>query len=418
MGMDRETARFPMPIRLYAQVEDEDEIRYDDYTSLYPWVNKYGNYPVGHPTFMYEPDTTNLLPYFGLAKCTILPPQRLYHPVLPYCSHDKHKFPLCRTCVEDNISKPLFETTHACHHTDDQRALVGTWCTPELNVAVQKGYIIQHVHEVWHFDDRRTGLFWSYVDTWLQIKEEASGWPKGCTTPAQTQAHVDAYYARKGLRLDATQIEKNPGLRALAKMMLNSMWGKFGQRINKTQVREFTDPQPFIQFLYSDQHDVRYVSSLTEDRLKVHYKLQTHDVLPSPNLNIFVAVFTTCHARLRLYRALDHLGERVLYFNTDSVAYLHRPGDPAWPVPRTMVTRTRRERWYARSMDLVPHASRNLIPSKEMPRRIHWKRDPHKDYRLVYSKRVLDPTTAKTHPYSYERFTHEDLDLVSAELFA
>ena len=290
---------------VFTQVDEQDEIRYDDYTSLYPWVNKYGDYPVGHPTLLYEPDTTDLSPYFGLAKCTVLPPQRLYG------SHDKLTFPLFRTCVKENISKPLLEKTCASHHTDEERALVGTWCTPELEVAVRKGYTIQHVHEVWHFEKRWTGLFRSYVDTWLQIKEEASGWPEGCTTPAQKQAHIDAYYAREGIRLDATKIEKNPGLRALAKMMLNSMWGKFGQHINNTQVREFTDPQPFVQFLDSDQHDVRYVSSLTEDRVEVHFKLQTHDVLPSPNLNIFVAVFTTCHARLHLYRALDHLGEGV-----------------------------------------------------------------------------------------------------------
>ena len=117
-------------IRLYAHVEEDgEEIRYDDYTSLYPWVNKYGTYPIGHPIFLYEPDTTDLSPYFGLAKCTVLPPSRLYHPVLPYRSHDILTFPLCRTCVEENISKPLLEKTHACHHTDEERALVGTWCT-------------------------------------------------------------------------------------------------------------------------------------------------------------------------------------------------------------------------------------------------------------------------------------------------
>ena len=42
----------------------------------------------------------------------------------------------------------------------------------------------------------------------------------------------------------------------------------------------------------------------------------------SPNLNIFVASFTTSWARLRLYEALQLLGERVLYYDTDSVVYL------------------------------------------------------------------------------------------------
>ena len=47
-------------------------------------------------------------------------------------------------------------------------------------------------------------------------------------------------------------------------------------------------------------------------------------------------------------------------------------------------------------------------------------RPSHKEYCLVYSKRVLDPTTAQTYPYGYERFTEEDLDLaqVLAKFFA
>ena len=121
-------------------------------------------------------------------------------------------------------------------------------------------------------------------------------------------------------------MQHNPGRRALAKMMLNSMWGKFGQRHNKMQVREFTEPQGFHDFLDSGQNDIRYVSTLTEDRVEVHYTKQDHCESPSPNLNIFGACFTTCWARLRLYEALQLLGEQVLYFETDSVVFAHRPG--------------------------------------------------------------------------------------------
>jgi len=43
--------------------------------------------------------------------------------------------------------------------------------------AVEKGYQILHIHEVWHFPEnqRKEGLFADYVNTWLKIKEEASG---------------------------------------------------------------------------------------------------------------------------------------------------------------------------------------------------------------------------------------------------
>jgi len=41
-----------------------------------------------------------------------------------------------------------------------------------------------------------------------------------------------------------------------------------------------------------------------------------------------VAAFTTCWARLRLFEALKLLGERVLYYDTDSVIYLEEEGQP------------------------------------------------------------------------------------------
>ena len=56
--------------------------------------------------------------------------------------------------------------------------------------------------------------------------------------------------------------------------------------------------------------------------------MQHHCESDSINLNIFVACFTTCHARLHLYRALDHLGPRALYSDTDSVVFVQRPDDP------------------------------------------------------------------------------------------
>ena len=98
-----------------------------------------------------------------------------------------------------------------------------------------------------------------YVNTWLKNKEEASSWPSHVgNDPIKQKRHLTAYEAKEGIKLDCAKI-KNPGLRTLAKMMLNSMWGKFGQRTNKMQVQEFYDPQKFAAFHESDQYDIRYV---------------------------------------------------------------------------------------------------------------------------------------------------------------
>ena len=173
----------------------------------------------------------------------------------------------------------------------------------------------------------------SDVNTWLKIKQEASGWPDWVgDDETKRQQYIRDYYQNEGIQLDYDKIEHNPGLRALAKMMLNSMWGKFGQRLNKMQVEEFDDPQEFHSFLDSNARDVKHVSVVNDNIVEAHYQLQEEDIPVSPNLNVIVACFTACWTRLRLYEALELLGQRVLYFDTDSVIYLEEPGQPNPPL--------------------------------------------------------------------------------------
>ena len=56
-----------------------------------------------------------------------------------------------------------------------------------------------------------------------------------------------------------------------------------------------------------------------------------NDVPPSPKTNIFIAVFTTIWARLKLYSYLEHVNEQVLYYDTDSVIYRWKLGQPSIP---------------------------------------------------------------------------------------
>ena len=43
--------------------------------------------------------------------------------------------------------------------------------------------------------------------------------------------------------------------------------------------------------------------------------------------NIFIAAFTTCFARLKLYSELYKLGDRVIYYDTDSIIYVTKDGE-------------------------------------------------------------------------------------------
>ena len=198
-------------IKLYhlADGEKGEKIHYYDFTSLYPYVNKRGRYPVGHPDIISQPGHTDLSKYFGLAKATVLPPRGLYHPVLQVREGGKLTFPLCRTCVMQEMSKPLMKRSEECQHSDEERMMTGTWCTPELEKAVEKGYRILYVYEVWHFHRSMVGLFQKYVDTWLQIKEQGSGWPASVSTEEERERYVEEYRRHEGIKLDHENIDKN-----------------------------------------------------------------------------------------------------------------------------------------------------------------------------------------------------------------
>ena len=117
-------------IQLLRQTEEGEQIIYNDYTSLYPDINKNRPYPVGHPTSITQPESNDISGVFGLIKCTIKPPYELYHPVLPYRCQNKLIFPLCRTCTETEVQRALHQRNLTCPHTSEERALTGTWCSP------------------------------------------------------------------------------------------------------------------------------------------------------------------------------------------------------------------------------------------------------------------------------------------------
>ena len=312
---------------LYKEASDNEEIDYYDVTSLYPWVNKTGKIPVGHPEITTE-NFNDLDLYEGIVKCKVLPPKRLFHPVLPCKMNGKLLFHLCKSCAEEQKQIP-------CNHSDEKRGFVGTWVTDELKKALEKGYELMQIYEIWHFDDvsrydpttKTGGLFTNYVNTFLKLKQEASGWPEWCKTEDDKRTYIDFYYQKEGIRLEYKNIKKNKGMRALAKLMLNSFWGKFGQRSNMSQVEFVDDPAVYFDKLTSDKEKVTAVNFISDDIVEMRWKY-THDfVETNAKTNVVIAAYTTAQARLKLYSYLEALGSRALYADTDSVVFSSKSGD-------------------------------------------------------------------------------------------
>ena len=162
----------------------------------------------------------------------------------------------------------------------------------------------------------------------MQLKQQASGWPVECDTDEKREEYLQEYETNQGIHLDPTKIEKNPGLRSL---MLNSFWGKFGQRPNQTQVTTCANPSQFFQIIMDDRQIVHRIEIVNEHMIEVYHSFDQPCIPVQTNVNIFIACFTTSYAWLKLYDALDTLQERVLYFDTDSVIYTQKPCES--PIP-------------------------------------------------------------------------------------
>ena len=332
---------------LYKKFTEGEKGKYVDFTSLYPDILKYRRFPLGHPeriirnfeTLRLTPCEGNCfyfpchklhweLPYFGLMKVTILPPTDLLHPVLPLKCNGKLKFPLCYKCACN-------DSQEMCQCLNSERMFTHTYCTPELEVALNMGYIIQEIHEVLHWSEtemydpvtKKGGLFTEYINTFLKLKQEASGYPHHIKTELEKDNYIQEYLAHEGILLDKHSIVKNPGLRSLSKLALNSFYGKFGQRTNmkktvfikdiKTLMNTLTDPSKLLV----DFH------IMNDDVIQVEYKHGQDFEMQSFNTNVVIAAFCTSWARLKLWSVMKRLGDRVLYHDTDSIIYSVKEGE-------------------------------------------------------------------------------------------
>ena len=339
-------------ITLHKEFKDGEKGYYVDFTSLYPDILKYKRFPIGHPTRVVDNFAKPVekecdkhtcvyekcdgkhwyLPYFGIMKARFVPPTDLYHPVLPVrCGNGnsaKLKFPLCYKCACNNSQE-------VCSCTDAERSFIGTYCTPEIEVAMNMGYEINQVFEVLHWPEsemydtqtKSGGLFTEYINTFLKIKQQASGYPDHIKTEEDKDRYIAEYLAHEGIELEKAEIKKNPGLRSLAKLVLNSFYGKFGQRTNMKKTTFVTDVADLVKMLTDPAIEVTDMRIVNEELISVETKVSKDFEPFSINTNPIIASFCTSWARLKLWSVMNKLGKRVLYCDTDSIIYSAKPGE-------------------------------------------------------------------------------------------
>ena len=92
------------------------------------------------------------------------------------------------------------------------------------------------------------------------------------------------------------------------------------------------EPKRFFDLLRSAEFEVRDAHMVNKETVEVQYRNVEEFAEQNDKVNVVIAAFTTTYARLKLYDLLDLLQDRVLYYDTDSVIYVHKPGEPDPPL--------------------------------------------------------------------------------------
>jgi hypothetical protein len=317
--------------KLYYKTDDNTRVKYYDIMSLYPYICKYFKFPVGHPTLYVGAECANIteiLKKEGVIKCRILAQNTsLYHPVLPYRCRNKLIFALCRTCAEEI-------TSEECCHDESEREFTGTWVIDEVRKAVEMGYVIREIYEFYEYvveqynsEKKEGGLFVDYINTFLKLKAEASGYPTWVKDETDEEKYIRDFFQSEGILLDRCNIRKNPGARSLAKLCLNSFWGKLTEQANRTRTKLISEPRELYKFLTTPGIEVHNLTFAGDRVVWLTWSMRAEEAPSLKHTNEVLGAYVTAGARLKLYTHLEALNRDVLYMDTDSVIFVSRDND-------------------------------------------------------------------------------------------
>ena len=81
-------------------------------------------------------------------------------------------------------------------------------------------------------------------------------------------------------------------------------------------------------FMNNPEYELKSCIEINDEVMYLSWEVKEKFIENDFNTNLAIAAFTTSCARVRLYEGLDHLGEQVLYFDTDSIVYYRDPKNP------------------------------------------------------------------------------------------
>ncbi len=221
------------------QMKDIAEGQVFDVNSLYPWALYANEYPIGLPQYysgQYQYDSDYPL-YIQRFSCTF--------------KLKKGKFPI----VQFKHSKFYLDTEYQVECDEPQEM---TMCNVDLKLFLENYDVEDMYYKGGYKFQKQDNLFTDYIEQWMKVKESSEG-----------------------------------SIRALAKLMLNNLYGKFATNPH------IIEKKPVIK-----NNAVEY---------------EIYDEYNSEGIYIPVGLFCTAYAREKTVRTAQKVYDRFIYADTDSL---------------------------------------------------------------------------------------------------
>nr|YP_010759082.1 hypothetical protein QEO35_mgp37 [Hericium alpestre]WEX31996.1 hypothetical protein [Hericium alpestre] len=248
-----------------------------DVTSLYPYVMVNYYYPTGSPTFSYDDNLNN---YFGFCYVEVETPEYIHKPILPFKGSD------------DKIYYPIGKWT-------------GMYFSEELKNAVNNYNYKVKILYGYKFE-KSNNLFTEMINKYFELKKYAI-------------------------------LNNLPAKAAVSKLLMNSLFGRFGMKLNKDIVNIVESSESRNIHLY---HNVYDNFNLSDKYEYIKYSIDINELYSEINgvekyLNLLVlndnnkqefetslpiAMAVTAYARIYMSQFINSNDYTVYYTDTDSIA--------------------------------------------------------------------------------------------------
>lgn len=288
----------------------DEEMTYLDINSLYPYVQKTKELPIGKPRYFKDghpfiKTLNEINKKYKLNKISFF--WKYINGFFKKYNEHYDLFLIEILLSKNDLNIPLIGYKIDGKFIFDSKEKRIVLTNFELSKALELGYDISNIYEI-HVYKSSKDLFKDYISKYEVIKNNSKK-------------------------------ENNTGMYHISKLMLNSLWGKFGQKRIRRKCVYYESKEEWVKLLLRERRskDIRIMNfkqvkdlgmGINGEIKKGLLKVQYDEMCLHTNTNSAIAAFITSHARLCLYSGFEHVGiKNMVYCDTDSMIYKSKDVD-------------------------------------------------------------------------------------------